>query len=525
MQRAVEHLCAIGAGLVAALMLAACDVSGIRSDPHRVTMAVSREITTLDPAATFVVSNQLAINQLYEKLVVAEMADGRPTGRIVGQLAERWSSSDDGLQWTFHLRRGHHFDDGSEVTADAVKFSFDRTIALKAPPAQFLFFLRRVEVIGPYEIRFVLRMPVAFLLQVLSVPTASIVNPSVANRTPGDPLGARWLATNSAGSGPYRVERFVRGQQVVLRSNPHAATPPSYFREVNFLIVKDDATRAIQLSKGALDIVDPVPGNVDGWLANRAGVRVVNGPSPMITFLHMNNDRPLFKDIRVRQAISLAIDRERIGRALHRGRARLLHGVLPEGIPGHDSTLALPRYDPEAARRLLNEAGVKPGTRLVFTVVGDGASTSPLSVAIRSQLAEVGIDAVIERISTAARTKVMKGDFDLTLQSINLDFPDPSIVFNFVYNSAMIGGGNFARYRNPEMDQLIGRADRELDPEQRISLYRRAQEIAVEQVPTIVLYQLDWSRAQRSDLAGINYNFAQPTFYNFESMRRSAPLQ
>ncbi|MFM8509257.1 MAG: ABC transporter substrate-binding protein, partial [Betaproteobacteria bacterium] len=126
MQRAVEHLCAIGAGLVAALMLAACDVSGIRSDPHRVTMAVSREITTLDPAATFVVSNQLAINQLYEKLVVAEMADGRPTGRIVGQLAERWSSSDDGLQWTFHLRRGHHFDDGSEVTADAVKFYFDR---------------------------------------------------------------------------------------------------------------------------------------------------------------------------------------------------------------------------------------------------------------------------------------------------------------------------------------------------------------------------------------------------------------
>jgi ABC-type transport system substrate-binding protein len=154
--------------------------------------------------------------------------------------------------------------------------------------------------------------------------------------------------------------------------------------------------------------------------------------------------------------------------------------------------------------------------------VGDGASASPLAVAIRGQLADVGIDAVIERVSTAARTKVMKGDFDLTMQSINLDFPDPSIVFNFVYNSAMIGGANFPRYRNRELDNLIARADRTLDPAERASLYRQAQAIVFEQVPTAVLFQLDWSRAQREDIEGVNYNFGQPGFYNFESMRRTA---
>jgi peptide/nickel transport system substrate-binding protein len=522
MRRATERLGRIGAGLAAALALTACDVSDIPADPRRVTMAVARDITTLDPAATFVISNQLAINLAYEKLVVAEVADGKPTGRMLGQLAERWTSSDDGLQWTFQLRRGHRFDDGTEVTAEAVKFSFDRTLALKAPPAQFLFFLRQVDVVGPYEVRFVLRAPVAFFLQVLAVPTASIVNPGIARRSAGDPLGARFLATNTAGSGPFRVERFVRGQQVVLRSNPHASAPPSHFREVNFLVVKDDATRAIQLDKGALDIVDPVPGTVDDWLAGRPGVRLVHGPSPTVAFLHMNNDRPLFKDVRVRRAVSLAIDRERIGRALYGGRTRLLHGVLPEGVPGHDPSLALPRHDPETARRLLAEAGVKPGTRVVFTVVGDGASASPLAVAIRSQLADIGIDAVIERVSTAARTKVMKGDFDLTMQSINLDFPDPSIVFNFVYNSAMIGGASFPRYRNADLDRLIARADRTLDPDERASLYRQAQAIVFEQVPTAVLFQLDWTRAQRSDIEGVNYNFGQPAFYNFESMRRTA---
>jgi peptide/nickel transport system substrate-binding protein len=503
-----------------AVLLLGCNSSGPERDPTRVTMAVAREINTLDPAATFVISNQLAINLAYEKLVVAELVEGKPTGRMIGQLAERWETSPDGLQWTFFLRRGHYFDDGAEVTAEAVKFSFERTLKLKAPPAQFLFFLRSVEVIGPQEVRFTLRMPVAFFLQVLAVPTASIVNPSVSEKIKGDELGRRWLTTNTAGSGPYRVERFVRGQQVLLRENPMASRKPDYFREVNFIVVKDDATRAIQLSKGALDIVDPVPGTVDDWLRRKAGLKIEAGPSPIIAFLHMNNDRPLFKDTRVRQAVSLAIDREKIGSAIYDGRARLLRGVLPEGVPGHDASLPLPRFDPGEAKRLLEEAGVKQGTRIAFTVVGDGNSPSPVAVAIQHQLQAVGFDVVIERISTAARTKIMKGDFDITMQSINLDFPDPSIVFNFVYNSAMIGGANFPRYRNAEVDKLIARADRSLDLDQRAELYQQAQRIVVEQMPTAVLYQLDWQRAQRADLRGVNYNFAQPSFYNFESMSR-----
>ena len=502
--------------------MAGCDVSDLARDPRRITMAVARDITSLDPAATFIISNQLAINLAYQKLVTAELGPDGPTGRIVGDLAQGWETSADGLQWTFRLHPGRRFDDGSEVTAEAVKFSFERTLRLKAPPAQFLFFLRAVEVLGAHEVRFVLRMPVAFFLQVLAVPTSSIVNPKVLARARGEDLGSRWLSVNTAGSGPYRVSQFEKGQRVTLEPNPHGAEPPRYFREVHFLIVKDDATRAIQLAKGALDIVDPVPGSIEPWLATQQGVRLVSGLSPTVAFLHMNNDRPLFKDVRVRQAVSLALDRELIGRALYRGRVRLLHGVLPEGVPGFDAQLPLPRHDPAAARALMREAGVAPGTPVVFTVVGDGAGTSPLAVAIRTQLQAVGLQARIERISMAARTKVMRGDFDLTMQSINLDFPDPSIVFNFVYNSAMIGGANFPRYRNPALDKLIATADRTLDGEVRAQLYRQAQGIVMQDLPTVPLFQLDWIRAARSDLAGVRYNFAQPTFYNFESMTREA---
>ncbi|MFN9279777.1 MAG: hypothetical protein ACK6DW_08570, partial [Betaproteobacteria bacterium] len=119
------------------------------------------------------------------------------------------------------------------------------------------------------------------------------------------------------------------------------------------------------------------------------------------------------------------------------------------------------------------------------------------------------------------RTKIMKGDFDITTQSINLDFPDPSIIFNFVYNSAMIGGANFPRYRNPSVDKLIGQADRTLDREARAALYQQAQRIVLDEMPTVVLFQLGWQRAIGRDIQGVNYNFSQPTFYNFESMRRA----
>ncbi len=518
---AIHALRTAGACLLAALLFAGCDVSDIPADPRRVTMAVARDISTLDPAATFVISNQLAINLAYEKLVVAEVADGKPTGRFLGQLAERWTSSDDGLQWTFYLHPGHRFDDGSEVTAEAVKFSFERTLKLKAPPSQFLFFLRSVEAVAPHEVRFTLRTPVPFFLEVLAVPTASIVNPKVLAQANGADLGSRWLSTHTAGSGPYRVSRFEKGQRVTLTPNPHATRQPEYFNEVNFMTVKDDATRVIQLAKGAIDIVDPVSGASDAWVAAQPGLDVVTSLSPTVAFLHMNNERPLFRDVRVRRAVSLAIDRELIGKAIYQGRASLLRGVLPAGVPGHDAELPLPVHDPEAARALLREAGVAPGTPVKFTVVGDGSGTSPLALAISAQLEAVGLKVVIERISTAARTKIMKGDFDITTQSINLDFPDPSIVFNFVYNSAMIGGANFPRYRNASVDKLIGQADRTIDREARAALYQQAQRIVLDEMPTVVLFQLGWQRAIGRDIQGVNYNFSQPTFYNFESMRRA----
>jgi len=517
----MRRVLALGGTIALALALAACDVSDIPRDPQRVTMAVGRDITSLDPAATFILANQLAMNLAYEKLVVAEVADGKPTGRMLGQLAERWETSADGLVWTFFLRPGHRFDDSSEVTAEAVKFSFERTLKLKAPPSQFLFFLRSVDAVAPHEVRFTLRTPVPFFLEVLAVPTASIVNPDVLSQANGPDLGSRWLSTHTAGSGPYRVARFEKGQQVTLSLNPHAAQRPVYFNEVNFMIVKDDATRVIQLAKGAIDIVDPVSGSTAAWVAAQPGLKVVTGLSPTVAFLHLNNERPLFRDVRVRRAISLAIDRELIGRALFNGRASLLHGVLPAGVPGHDAGLPLPRHDPQAARALLREAGVAPGTHVKFTVVGDGSGASPLALAISSQLEAVGLKVEIERISTAARTKIMKGDFDITTQSINLDFPDPSIVFNFVYNSAMIGGANFPRYRNASVDKLIGQADRTLDREARAALYQQAQRIVLDEMPTVVLFQLDWQRAIGSDIQGVNYNFSQPTFYNFESMRRA----
>jgi ABC-type transport system substrate-binding protein len=277
----------------------------------------------------------------------------------------------------------------------------------------------------------------------------------------------------------------------------------------------------ISIRKGDADIVEAVSPNFHTWLEDQPNVRVQSGPTSSVLFLTPNNERPPFGDPRVRQAISMAINRPEIIQNILRGRARLLHGSLPDDILGCDLSIPFPTFDPEGARSLLSAAGVKKGHPITFTRVADNASPSATALAIQSYLRAVDLDVEIRQINAAARSKILAGDFDLTMQSVTLDFPDPWIMMNFAYGARAIGATNMSRYSNPEMEAVIAKAD-ELDGEERAALYRRAQNIVHADLPTIPLFQDEWSFAVRSDIGGINYNFSQPMYFNFKDMKRQS---
>lgn len=507
-----------GVGLSA---LAACIPAPARN-PRQLVVSIASDITTLDGATSFLLPNLIAPNVCYERLLRLRAEAGETRG-VEGDVAEAWELAPDKSSITFHLKGGHRYDDGAELQASDFIFGIERIQQQRFPAAQALFWYAGAEAPDPRTLRIRLSAWAPYIPYLLTAPGLGFVNPAIVRHAQGDDQGSAWLRENTAGSGPYRVVRFAAREEVVLAPNPHAAQQPAYFEDVRLRVSKDSSIRLIELDKGDVDILESVGPFQQDWLTQRTGVAVSAAPAPIVLFLHLNNEKPLFRDPRVRRAISLAIDRDSIVSSIYRGKARTISGVLPPGVPGHDPSLPLPAYDPEAARALMREAGVPANQPIELTVVGDGGGPSATQLALRESLRAIGFDVSIKQIAAAARSQIFSGEFDITTQSISIDFPDPWIVFTFVYNSQMIGAGNMARYSNPAVDALLARADA-LDGEARNALYRDAQKIVYEDLPSIPLFQTSWGYAQSRDIAPFAYNYSTPMMLPFHTMQRAARL-
>lgn len=478
------------------------------ANPRQLVISVAADITTLDAATTFTLQNLIAPNLCYERLLRLRAEDGQTVG-VEGDLAEAWELSRDKSSMTFHLQPGHHYDDGTEVHARDFIVSIERVLTQRFPAAQALFWYGGAEAPDARTLHLRLRAYAPYVPYLLTASGLGFVNPAVQAHAEGDDQGSAWLRRNSAGSGPYRVAHFAPREEVLLEPNPYAARPPAFFQKVRLRTSKDTTVRLIELDKGDVDILEGVGPFQQDWLRTRQEVVVESAPAPIVLFLHLNNERPLFRDRRVREAVSLAIDRDAIIASIFRGQARTIPGVIPAGIPGHDPDLPLPVHDVARARVLLREAGVAAGQTVDLTVVGDGGGPSATQLAIRESLQAIGFDVRIRQISISARAQIFAGDFDMTTQSISFDFPDPWILFTFVYSSQMIGAGNMARYANGRLDELLARADQR-DGAERIALYQTAQRMVLEDIPSIPLFQTSWAYARRRDIPAFAYNYSTP---------------
>ena len=508
--------------MLSAPWLAACD-DGAVSQARQETLIIGKAsgLSTIDPGATVMAYNFAPMSLSYERLLRFVVADGAPTGAVEGELAEFWRLDDDGKSWLFTLKQGHRFDNGAPVTAEAVRFSFLRTLRLGLGPAQALSSLQDVEALDKWTVRFRLAAPSPIFPLILALPPMVVINPDVVRHQKDNDLARAWLSENTAGSGPYRVASWERGQRIVLKPNPHAAARPRYFQKIVIKTVKDNASRRLLLQRGDIDIFEGVTPDMADSVAQMAGVELFERPTPVIVALAMNTTRAPFTDIRVRKAISLAIDRQAIASGVVHGHASLVAGVLPDGIPGYDPGLPQPRRDLSRARALLKEAGIKPGTGLVLSYVPASVTVDSTALALQNQLADAGLAIRLETLAPSAFAKVLRGDFDLTLSNWSADFPDPWPIMQFAYHSLNAGEGyNLSRYANAEVDSLLSQAEHTMDAATRIALYERAQDIVMAEEPMINLFAVHGLLAYRTDIHGLRYNAWQPGIYNVESMYR-----
>jgi peptide/nickel transport system substrate-binding protein len=422
------------------------------------------------------------------------------TLRVVPDLAVRFETAD---SRTYHaeIPAGVRFHDGREMTADDVAFTFRRFLdpAFLSGRKGAYQALASVEVTGRYTVAFHLKaasasFPINLVMGIVPVGT-------------GTEAGRRPI-----GSGPYRIDQFMPDDRVLLQAFEGYYRGAPRTPRLIFRTVPDETMRGLELRKGSVDVVvnDLSPDLVHG-LQEAGRLSVVTGPGTDYAYIGLNLRDPLLQDRRVRHAIGYAVDQSAIVKYLRRDLAQPALGIVPPMSWAYEPGVFAFTHDPAQARRLLDEAGYPdpdgdgPRPRLRLSLKTSTSEPYRLQAAvIQQQLSEVGIaiDVRSQELATLF-DDVVKGRAQLyTLQFVGVT--DPDILRRVFHSSQMPDAGfNRARYRNPQVDQLIDAASAALDETERRRLYQEAQRIIAVDAPIISLWTKTNVAVAQAGLDGI----------------------
>ncbi len=474
---------ALLAGLTAAVLLglAACTPS-TAPPPNVLTVGLEANPTNLDPRHATGAAAVRIVPLLFNSLVALD-----PSGQVVPELAESWEIPEP-TRYVFRLRSGVRFHDGRELTAGDVKYTYDymRDPERGSPNLGTLEMVQSVEAPDGQTVIFTLREPFASFLNNL---TLGIVPSHLGDRED--------FMDSPVGSGPFRWGEWKRGEKIELYAFGDYWEAPPALEKVVFRIVENETTRLLEAEKGRIDLLwNNIPPYAVEKLRQVDGLNVHTRPGITYQYLGFNLEDPALGDVRVRRAIAHAIDRDRIIRHLYQGFARKASGLLSPEHWAHEAEVATYRYDPDEARRLLDQAGypaAEGGWRLSLTYkTSTNRQANETADLIAEDLAAAGIKA--ERRSFEWGTfygDIKTGNFQLySLRWVGVTDPD---TLHYIFHSKSLPptGANRGRYRNPEIDDLLERSRRELDQEARRKLFSRIQKILARDCVYVSLWYPD----------------------------------
>lgn len=442
-------------------------------------MAIEQPPTNLDPrVGTDAVSERLA-ELLFSSLVRQDEAS-----RIVPDLASYWETPD-ATTYVFHLRAGVRFHDGRPLTADDVVYTFRSILdgSVETAKAGSYALIESVEAPDSATVVFRLSEPWAPFLWNLSAGAIGIV-----------PTGAdtESVRVSPVGSGPFVFVHYRGDDEILLERNPDYFGPVPRIASVRMRIVPDAVVRALELQNGTVDIVlNALPPDMVVTLGDSDTLEVLNTPGTNYQYLAFNLEDPVLGDLRVRQAIAHAIDRDSIVRYLLRGQARLADSLLPPENWAHSDDVARYDYDPAEARRILEAAGYGD-LRVSYKTATDPTGLLIASV-LQDQLGQIGVHMEIRSNEFATfYADVVAGSFQMySLRWVGGN-NDPDM-FSLVFHSSMTppNGANRGRYRNADVDRWIEAARSESDLETRRADYARIQKTVSEELPYVSLWYLN----------------------------------
>jgi len=458
-------------------------------------------IVDLDPARAYEVFTNLIIEQCYDALVNIVMDQGEVVAKP--GLAQSWEVSEDGLTWTFHLRRGAKFHSGREVTADDVIYSFTRSLSLNFAPiwilSQYVPDPSMIKKIDDYTVSITTKQPVAELIIASVVGfqgICSIVDSELvkAHATEDDPWANQWLKTHDAGSGPFILVEWTPNERIILDRFDEYWAGPAGVKRIIFIDIPEPAAQKLALDRGDIDIAwDLLPEQVDLY-RSAPGFTVIEGPSWSIEYLAMNAGKPPFDNPLVREAIRWAIDYDAIIYGIQKGAAMPGQTFIPAGMFGHLPETPFHK-DIEKAKALLAQAGYAEGFEVEMLT-----STHPRRVAIATQvqadLAQIGIKVNITQMVSAQFYELYRAQkHTFLVAGWGVDYADPDALAKPFAHCCTTGPEAPVRqlaWRNMYVDcettALVEAAAKELDAEKRRAMYEEIQRRILHNGPYVILY-------------------------------------
>jgi peptide/nickel transport system substrate-binding protein/oligopeptide transport system substrate-binding protein len=467
---------------------------------------------TLDPGRISDIYGRSVSQQIFDGLVQFDQ-----TLTIMPALAQFWKASRDGLTWTFMLRKGIKFHHGREVTAEDVVYSLARLLDPRAGAPDLFSSIRGAQefregrtshvagLLAPdrYTVQVVLTEARAPFVSVLAVGHAKIVPRDVVEQQ-GNGFG-----TQPIGTGPFRFVRWERGKEIVLAANPDYYDGPPRLSRIVYRIFPGEPvdTIAQEFERGNLED-SPVPARYRPRAADQS-YQYVRRPMFSVRFYGLNTRLKPLDDKRVRQAIAHAIDRESILQEIFLGRYHPAHGILPPGTLAYNPHVSQLAYAPARARELLREAGHPEGRSLPPITIWSGARSDRLvkeHEAIKRHLAAVGIVADVHYQTdwpTFSRT-LAQGRAPVFLYAWYADVPDPDNFLFELFHSR--SPRNLTGYSNPVVDDLLLQARKEPDLQRRVQVYRRAEQVILDEAPIIPLWHYTYERLFQPYVRSVEVN-------------------
>jgi peptide/nickel transport system substrate-binding protein len=448
-----------------------------------IVVGMQLEPPNLDPTS----GAAAAIDEVVYANVFEGLTRFAEDGSVQPALAESWEAAPDGLSWTFNLRSGASFHDGTPFTAEDVVFSFDRAMAEGSTNAQKQLFngINEVTAIDDVTLEIGLDQPKGSLLSNLAWGDAVIVSPATADSN----------ATNPVGTGPFKFSQWVQGDRVELVKNPDYWGEPAKLDKVTFKFISDPTAAFAAMMAGDVDAfpVFPAPENLAQFEADPR-FQVIVGSTEGETVLAMNNAREPFDDIRVREAVAHAVDRQAIIDGAMFGYGTPIGSHFAPHHPAYEDLTGLSAYDPEKSKALLAAAGLADGFKTTLALPPPAYARRGGEI-VAAQLRAVGIEADIVNMEWAQwLEQVFKNkDFGLSIVS----HTEPMDIGIYARPDYYFG------YNDPVMRALIAGVDATADPAEQSAILKAAQERVASQFVNVFLFQLPKTGVADAGIRGL----------------------